>query len=317
MKHLWKDLLTALCMGFVLPGIMLNAGQMAMKSEAEVPELPTETALVHPVKVRTGSRVEEMELEAYLVRVVLAEMPASFAPEALKAQSIASRTYVCKAMGSEGKHNDGSICTDAACCQGYITEAQYLEQGGTRESVEKVASAVADTVGEVLVYDGELIEATYFSCSGGSTEDAVAVWGTEYPYLRSVSSPEPKAGHYDQTRSFTPEEFQALLGRNLKGSPKDWITITTYTKGGGVASMTIGGEVYSGTEIRSLLGLRSTVFTVEISGQSLNFTTRGYGHRVGMSQYGAEAMAVAGSGYPDILAHYYPGTELTCLGSGK
>lgn len=313
MKQLWKDLLTALCFGLLLPGIMLNAGHLLLAEERPVPEPPVEAAIFRPVSVRTADRTEEMDLERYVTRVVLAEMPASFEPEALKAQSVAARTYACKAQATGGKHGDGSICIDSACCQGYVTEEAYMEKGGTRESVDKIAAAVTGTAGRVLTYEGVLIEATYFSSSGGTTENAAAVWGTDFPYLQSVSSPETDAQRYDQTISFTQEEFQALLGRNLKGSPESWFTITTYTEGGGVASMTIGGQVYTGTELRALLGLRSTIFTVTASDSEIGISTKGYGHRVGLSQYGAETMAVAGSSYQEILAHYYPGTELSFL----
>ena len=317
MKQLCRDILTAVLMGMVLPGVLLNAAVLFLdtrKPELE-PQPTVEDTVSWPVKVRTGETVTEMDMDRYITRVVLAEMPASFEPEALKAQGIAARTYAEKASVTGGKHGEGSVCTDSVCCQGYITEEVYLEKGGTQESVDKVARAVEETSGFVLTYEGELIEATYFSSSGGSTEDAAAVWGTDYPYLKAVSSPgEENAVHYTQRLSFTPEEFQSALGRKLTGSPEGWFTITTYTEGGGVAAMTIGGETYAGTELRSLLGLRSTAFTVEASASQIAITTRGYGHRVGMSQYGADAMAVAGNSFREILAHYYPGTELVRLG---
>lgn len=312
MKQLWKDILAAVGMGLVLPGLVVNGAVMLWKPPEPV-QAPVVTEY-RPVKVRTEDQVTEMDLDRYLTRVVLAEMPASFDPEALKAQSVAARTYACKAAATGGKHGDGSICTEASCCQGYIREEAYLEKGGTREDVDKVAAAVADTSGYVLTYEGELIEATYFSCSGGATEDAAAVWGTEYPYLQSVTSPEEGAQRYAQTLSFTPMEFQELLGRELPGSAEHWFTIVTYTEGGGVASMVVGGETYSGTELRSLLGLRSTAFTVEATSERIDITTQGYGHRVGLSQYGAETMAVSGSSFEEILAHYYPGTDLVQLG---
>lgn len=315
MKQLCKDILAAVLMGMVLPGLLLNTAVLFWNAQPGEPiEAEEESCVSWPVRVRTGETVTEMDMERYITQVVLAEMPASFEPEALKAQSVAARTYAQKAALTGGKHGDGSVCTEASCCQGYLPVEAYLEKGGTQESAQKVASAVEATSGYVLTYEGELIEATYFSCSGGSTEDAAAVWGTDYPYLRSVSSPgEEGAERYTQTLSFTPEEFQRALGRSISGSPKGWFSITTYTEGGGVAAMTVGGETYSGTELRALLGLRSTAFQVEADDTSIDITTRGYGHRVGLSQYGADAMAVAGSSYSQILAHYYPGTVLTRL----
>lgn len=317
MKQLWKDLLTAVFMGMVLPGLVVNAALLFLdgKTPQPQPDYVEEETVAWPVRVRMGETVTEMDMDRYIARVVLAEMPASFESEALKAQSVAARTYAQKASVTGGKHGDGSVCTEPSCCQGYLTEQQYLEKGGTQESVEKITGAAESTSGLVLTYEGELIEATYFSCSGGSTEDAAVVWGTDFPYLQSVSSPgEEGAEGYTQTLTFTPEQFQEAIGRNLTGSPKSWFTITTYTEGGGVANMTIGGETYSGTELRAALGLRSTAFTVEASDTSVSITTRGYGHRVGMSQYGADAMAVAGNSFRQILAHYYPGTQLARLG---
>ena len=312
MRSLWKDIATALFMGLVLPGLMLNGIVMVMEPETTAQETAPPVMSGWTAMVRTGDAVTEMDLDSYITGVVLAEMPASFEEEALKAQSVAARTYTRKAAATGGKHGDGSVCTDSACCQGYITEEDYLQKGGTGESVDKIRSAVFSTTGCVLTYEGELIEAAYFSCSGGSTEDAAAVWGTDFPYLQSVDSPgEEGDAVYAQTLEFTPEEFAAALGRDLRGNPEHWFTITTYTEGGGVAAMTICGERYAGTQLRTLLGLRSTAFTVAATQEKIAVTTRGYGHRVGMSQYGADAMAASGCTYREILAHYYPGTVLT------
>lgn len=312
MRPLWKDLLTAAFLGILLPGLLLNGTVSCLEPE-EAPTVRITEPVVksRTIWVRTGDQVTEMELEDYIPRVVLAEMPAVFDPEALKAQSVAARTYALKADSTGGKHGDGSVCTSPGCCQGYVAEEAYFLRGGSQESVDRVLSASAATAGLVLTYGGELIEAAYFSCSGGTTEDAAAVWGTDYPYLQSVDSPgEEGAAVYAQTLEFTAEEFAAALGRDLTGSPEGWFTITTYTEGGGVAAMTVCGQRYAGTELRSQLGLRSTAFSVEASGDVIRVTTRGYGHRVGMSQYGAEAMALSGSTFRGILSHYYPGTVL-------
>ncbi len=322
MRQLCKDLLAALVLGLVLPGFLLQGAVLWQEAQA-APDILPESAAVKPVLETVFVRdrqgiLREMELDTYLTGVVLAEMPASFETEALKAQAVAARTYTKKAAATGGKHDDGSVCMDPGCCQGYCSPADYLDRGGEQSAVDKVADAVAATSGYVLTYEGELIEATYFSCSGGSTEDAAAVWGTDYPYLQSVESPgEEGAAGYTDTIVFTPQQFQQALGTQLSGNPRDWFTITTYTEGGGIASMTIGGVPYKGTQLRSLLGLRSTAFTVEAGTDSITFTTKGYGHRVGMSQYGADAMAVTGSSFEEILAHYYPGTLLCWQGSGE
>ena len=172
-------------------------------------------------------------------------------------------------------------------------------------------AAAQATAGMVLVYNGNLIEATYFSCSGGQTEDAVAVWGTDVPYLRSVESPgEEFATHYTDTVTYTLAEFLRLLNIVNLPSGVPLFGEIEHTAGGGVASLQIAGKTFAGTQIRNILGLRSTAFTMSQIGSNVIITTRGYGHRVGMSQYGAEAMAVSGRTFEEILSHYYQGTEL-------
>ena len=308
MRTLWEDMLLALIMGMILPGIILSGAVWFLDRQPEAVPVLVEPSVEE-------FQVEAMgELDAYLVGVVLAEMPASFEEEALKAQAVVARTYTKRAEVTGGKHGDGTVCTQASCCQAYLPEAEYLERGGTQESVDKVRAAVLATSGQVLLYEGQLIEATYFSCSGGQTEDAVAVWGTDFPYLRSVESPgEEGASVFTDQVTLTAGEFRQRLKETLEGEPSGWFGPVTYTAGGGVDTMFIGGKPYRGTELRTLLGLRSTAFQVTVEGELIRIQTRGYGHRVGMSQYGAEAMAVAGSTYPEILAHYYQGTELWTL----
>lgn len=311
MRPLWKDILVALWLGMLLPGIVLNAFVLKDRyrerrnvTAEEVIEVPEASILV-----RTLDGVcSDMELNAYLIGVVLAEMPADFHPEALKAQSVAARTYTWKAFTTGGKHGDGSVCTDSTCCQAFISKEDYLCSGGVQENLDKVQSAVNATSSMVLSYEGELIEATYFSSTGGWTESAIAVWGADYPYLQSVSSPERDLKQ--MTTSFSSEEFQKLLGKSLPYDPQQWFGETSYTTGGGVESIEICGENYTGIQLRSLLGLRSTALQIQTEGDNIDIITYGYGHRVGMSQYGANAMAEEGKNWQQILQHYYPGTTL-------
>lgn len=322
MRVIWKEICTAILMGAVLPGLILNASAILLRSHAQelpimerVPETRNFTEIHMPVWVRfPGGEKEQMELDTYLVGVVLAEMPTYFETEALKAQAVAARTYTAKAMKTGGKHANGSVCTNSVCCQAYISEETYLSSGGTEENLEKVRNAVLDTSGYVLTYEGELIEATYFSCSGGSTEEAAAVWGTDYPYLQAVSSPgEENAAHFSDTVCFTAAQFQEKTGISLTGDAAGWFETEAYTPGGGIDTILICGQRYTGVQLRQMLGLPSTAMTISAEGDTITIVTRGYGHRVGMSQYGADAMAVTGSNFIEILAHYYPGTELTRL----
>ena len=317
-----NDFLRVLCLGGLLPVLLLLAvlllgtkdGPQTLPSTGGQTTPSTQGQSQNPgqqLSVLYGGQTQEMELETYLVGVVLAEMPASFELEALRAQAVAARTYTVKHCREDARHGTNTICTDHACCQAYIDPRDYVSGGGSWTSVERVQQAVADTAGEVLVYDGELIVATYFSCAGGVTEDAVAVWGQDVPYLQSVISPgEEDTVFFTDSKTFTAEQFQSALGVRLKGPVGNWFGDVTFTNGGGVDTLVIGGVAYRGTTLRTLLELRSTAFSVSVADDTVTFHTRGYGHRVGMSQYGANAMAKAGKTYQQILTHYYTGTEV-------
>ena len=326
MKAFWKEFCLAGALGLVMPGLLLGAAVAFYREPAAAPDeiqpdgtVPIPVAAsgsYHPQIPILGEEgaVHNMELDDYLTGVVLAEMPASFEPEALKAQAVVARTYTVRAYRGKYRHDGAAVCTDSTCCQGYLSETDYLSRGGSEAGIDKIRQAVLDTSGYVLTYQGELIEATYFSCSGGSTEDAVAVWGTDVPYLRATDSPgEENAAHYTDTVTFTPAEFAHALSLELTGNPAGWLGKVTYTAGGGVDTMEIGGISFKGTALRKILNLRSTAFTMSAGENGITVTTQGYGHRVGMSQYGADAMAVAGSSFAEILAHYYRGTTLECL----
>ncbi len=303
MKH--KDWILALLLAVVLPWV-LCAFSAAM---GEVPQEREETA---PTVRETpmlwvlteGGERKQMALADYLTGVLLGEIPSKFAPEAKKAQAVVARTYALRVAA--GDRHQGAVCTLSGCCQKYIDPFTAPAQ-----AVQQAREAVEGTQELVLTYDGKLIDATYFSCSGGMTEDAVAVWGSDIPYLQAVESPgEEYATHYTDRVAFSLEEFQKLLEVTLPQDPKTWFGAVTYTDGGGVAEMVIGGVSYPGTVLRKALGLRSTVFTVQVTEDTVEISTRGYGHRVGMSQYGADAMAASGSSFSEILAHYYRGTKL-------
>lgn len=330
MKKQYAELLLVFLLGVLLPWILFStvrevtAGkpeqqtQLPAQTQATVATEPTVTESVTPVPemyklpiLMGDGSLREMALETYLVGVVLGEMPADFAPEALKAQAVVARTYALKRHIYGGKHDGDAVCADARCCQAYMAEADYLAAGGRQEMVDKVCQAVLDTQGQVLTYNGSLIDATYFSCSGGRTEDAMAVWGAEVPYLKATDSPgEESAAHYTDTVTFTTEELRTALS-----APGVNIGAVTYTEGGGVDTIEIGGVAYKGTTLRQKLGLRSTAFVITVVGTTVTVTTKGYGHRVGMSQYGADAMAVLGKTYEEILQHYYQGTALVSMDS--
>ena len=312
-----KQMILSFLAGLVVP-LVLAAAFPKTPPAADVESESIAPAQLQPswdgaqlltVKNRAGN-LQQMTLGEYLVGVVLAEMPADFEAEALKAQAVVARTYTCKRMEGS-KHETAAVCMDSGCCQGFRSPEEYRDLGGKQADLEKVRRAVEATDSLVLRYGGTLIDATYFSCSGGSTEDAVAVWGQDVPYLQAVDSPgEEDAPRFTDSVSFTAAEFAEKLGLSAGGEPSGWFGTVTYTDGGGVDTMVIRGKTFTGTGLRSKLGLRSTAFEVSVSGRTVTVTTRGFGHRVGMSQYGAQAMAEGGSGFEEILAHYYTGAEL-------
>lgn len=318
-----KQWIAAFLMGALLPGLVFRIATSASvytridRIEAQKPSVqstqPTERIEeIFEVPVLHGQVVQMMDMDAYLTGVLLAEMPVDFHEEALMAQAVAARTCTLQCVQGRQKHEGSAICTDPGCCQAYMSPEDYLRDGGAEEKIQKVSNAVVQTAGEYLTYEGKLIEATYFSCSGGRTEDAVAVWGTDVPYLQSLESPgEEQAEAYTNTVTFTAEQLAKCLGRTLTGDPSVWLGQVKRTRGGGVATMVLAGKTYTGTELRKLLDLYSTAFTMQVKNGLVEVTTSGRGHRVGMSQYGAQAMAEAGNGYTQILSYYYPGTELT------
>lgn len=269
------------------------------------------------LRLKTGEQVVEIDLDTYLTGVVLSEMPASFSQEALKAQAVAARTFTLRQM-QNSKHEDCDLCGNSSCCQAWTSREALQDKLGTSwtQYWEKAAAAVSDTDGVVLTYGGKLIDAVYFSCSGGTTEAAAAVWGSDIPYLQSVPSEgEEQASRYESTITIPLDQFRALLQKensaaNLSGPAAGWFGDVVKSDGGGVYTMDIGGETFYGTRLRSLFGLNSTKFTVAVTEEGIEFSVRGFGHGVGMSQYGANAMAQDGSDYKEILSHYYTGVNL-------
>ena len=269
----------------------------ATEEEEETPAGP-----VISVLSREGE-IFRMPLESFLAGVVAAEMPASFGEEALAAQAVAARTYILASLAAGGRHEDAAVCCDPACCQAGRDPAEL-----TDEARERVRAAVTATAGVALYYKGNLAETPFCSCCGGRTESAAAVWGGERPWLVSVDC--PYCGHaprFASCRVFELEEAAALLGcgedelRQMK--------LLGYTGGGRVDKVELAGRVMTGRELRSALGLDSAAFAWLIQGSRIVVATVGFGHGVGLCQYGADGMARSGAGFRDIVTHYYPGCE--------
>ena len=311
MKHWILDVLLAIVLVWSI-SVLASVTAQRLKGHGELPTTEqTKPTKQNVVGLLRGEAVTFLPLDEYLTGVLLCEVDANFHDAAKQAQAIAARTYALRVMELGVKHGPGMICDKPECCQGYTSPAEYLERWNVAESVESARKAVEATKEKVITYGGQLIDATYFSCSGGSTEDARAVWGADVPYLRAVDSPgEEDAAHYLQTISFAPKEFFEKLGLEHTGRPAGWLADWVYTDGGGVASVSVCGVVFSGTQLRSRLGLRSTKFYITSTADSILVTVKGYGHRVGMSQYGADAMAEAGASCEQIIKHYYTGVEI-------
>lgn len=254
---------------------------------------------------RSNGSVITIDLEEYVIGVVSAEMPASFNSEALKAQSVLARTYALKAKSL------GKTLTDTVSTQAYIDTGQMQSKWGSSYNTyyNKIKNAVNATSGEYLTYNGTYIEAMYHSTNNGKTESSLDVFGNYYPYLVSVTSEYDKsASSYLRTTSIDLNTISSKLGLNL--TPDSIIEIISYTDGSNIGQINIDGATFTGKQVREALGLRSADFDILINENTANITTRGYGHGVGMSQYGANGMANAGYGYQNILSHYYPGTTL-------
>lgn len=264
--------------------------------------------------------VMQTTVSDYLRGVVAAEMPASFELEALKAQAVAARTYWAS-QRETSKHPQADICTDSGCCQAHISDEEATLNWGDRaeEYRTRIAQAVAQTDGLCVTYEGRPIQALFFSCAPGSTVDARAVWGTAIPYLVSVASPEgEEVPNYHSQLTLTTKEFRSLVmeqypSADLTGPVTGWLSDFAWEPSGTVSKVTVGGLPLTGGQVRTLLGLRSACFSVTVSGDEMTFHVTGYGHGVGMSQYGANAMAAQGKTFDQILTWYYTGAQVTPL----
>lgn len=268
------------------------------------------------------AEIEELPLDEYLLGVVSAEMPASFEMEALNAQAIVARTYTLYSITHNNKkHNDADICDNSACCQAWISKENRLakwEEENRTEYWNKIVSAVNNTEGKIITYNGEAIDAFFHSNSGGKTEVPVNVWGgTNYPYLQSVQTAgEDAYSQYNSELTINKDEFISKIKQSHKEfqidfSKEDAIKILEYTDANRIKTIKVGNINISGVEMRKLMGLKSANFTITIEGDNIKFEVIGYGHGVGMSQTGADSMAKQGSNYEEIIKHFYTDVEIT------
>lgn len=263
------------------------------------------------VKDSNTDNISSLKLEDYIIGVVASEMPASFNEEALKAQAIASRTYAVYKM--QNSNNDYDIITSVAN-QGYITiEEMKIKWGNDFEKYyNKIKEVVNITKGKVMLYDNKVIEAYYFAMSNGYTENAELVFSEDREYLQSVKSDYENENikNFIVSKTYTKEEICTKL--EIKCNDFNVSNIER-SNTGRVNKLSINGNVLKGTTFRSKLGLRSTDFDISVTENEVNITTRGYGHGVGMSQYGANGMANAGYNYEEILKYFYKNIEISSI----
>lgn len=272
------------------------------------------------ITVHTESGVETTTLAEHLPGVLAGEMPALFEEEALKAQAVAARTFILYRMAHHPDTHPGEdICDDPNCCKAFLSVDDMKDHWGDRfeEYYAKMTNAVSETDGQYLRYGGSPIQAVFHSSSAGKTLASADLWN-DCPYLLSVDSPETSADVPDYVTQVivTPEEFQSVcLGAYpelaFSDDPAGWLGEPVLNASGRVESSIVCGTAIPGGQMRTLFSLRSSAYTLEYTDAgTFQFTVTGYGHGVGMSQYGANVYAKNGYGFADILAHYYPGTEL-------
>ncbi len=257
--------------------------------------------------------VLNLRVNDYLIGVVAAEMPVEFELEALKAQAVAARTYLINKAGCESNMSC-DICTDSAHCQAYKSPQELKKQWGKNyyKYYKKVYNAVFGTNNKIIVYNNQPISAVFHSTSSGKTENSGDVWNKQLPYLKSVdSNQDVNSPKYNSQATFTFDKFKDILLKNRKINFENKIIgEITYTDGGSVKTIEIGDTSFKGTEIRNLFELNSANFTLDIYNDKVCFNVKGYGHGVGMSQYGANYMAGTGNDYVDILKKYYTDTDI-------
>lgn len=299
-----------------------DAESIANGTGSSLTEHTAPSEVYRVLDVSTGT-VSEVPVRDYLIGVVCAEMPATFETEALKAQAVAAHTYAERICLQNRANADPALfgadfSNDSSVYQAYYTESQIRSAFGDSFDLYygKIAAAVDAVCDEMLYYEDEPIVAAFHAMSAGMTENAETVWGTSLAYLVSVdSAADTAAPRYLESTVFSAEQVREIL---TAASPDltfpedcaEWFSVESVSDAETVLHIYGGSQLWSGQQIRALFSLRSACFTVSYGDGVFTFTTKGYGHAVGMSQYGANAMAQAGSTYDEILAHYYPGTTL-------
>ena len=281
--------------------------------------------VVHMYSHNTG-KIIDLSVEDYVIGVVAAEMPAAFPEEALKAQAVAARTYIMKRLAGGGVknpiHPGADVCDDHRHYQAWISREEMKKRWGSFKHYQyyfKIARAVYSTRNQIMTYAGELVDPVYHaSCGGQGTVSAGEVWKFDVPYLKGVSCPYDADPQPLREVVFARADFSKAMGEDINALPaatgnKNFFEVMEQTNQGQPKTVRIGSKVLSAVVVREMLGLRSARFDMSLIGDQVKVITRGYGHGVGMCQYGAKGFAVQGKNYQEILKHYYSGIEIQSL----
>lgn len=327
MKKIFFIIIFIIILIFLIPVIFTNKKVLNTDIKQEIEEKEIQVIEYDYTKYKTikllhqdTKRVEEVNLDEYIACVTSAEMPVTYNLEALKAQAIVARTYTIYKINTSKKHDNADICDKSTCCQAWISKADRLKKWEEDKRVSnwnKILQAVNDTAGKIVTYEGKPINAFFHANSGGKTEVPFFVWGgTGYPYLQVVeTSGEDAYTQYSSEAKFTKKELIEKIKKEHKDfkidfEEKDCIKIIKRDESNRVITVKIGNLNLSGVETRTILGLKSANFTVEIKEDKINFKVIGYGHGVGMSQTGADSLAKQGKKCEEIIKHFYTGVEI-------
>ena len=336
MKKIFIYLISFICICFIVPVLftkktIITSGNITNENVSvnEIPEEPKQEyeynkygtiKLLH----KETSEIQEVNIDEYLYSVVSAEMPASYSEEALKAQAIVARTYTIYKVLNK-KHENADICDDYSCCQAWISKEERLEKWNDNErdsNWQKICEAVDSTKGKIVTYNNQPINAFFHSNSGGTTEEPINVWGGgNYPYLQSVeTSGEDTYSQYSSEVVFSQSALLEKLKEkysdiSIDFSKEDDLKILEYTNSGRVKTVKFGNHELSGVEARTIFGLKSAKFEIIKDNNNIKFSVTGYGHGVGMSQTGADAMAKQGNTCEEIIKHFYTGIEIKDINS--
>jgi stage II sporulation protein D len=295
---------------------------LPVPAAVSITQLISQSTPTVPVFLSKEKRIDEIPMEAYVRGVIAAEMPVSFELEALKAQALAARTYIVRRILEKDISQvpvQGAVVTDTVAHQAYLTEDQLAAKWSGKEAadnMEKLNRAVTETMGQIITYGGKPINAVFFSTSNGYTENSEDYWGDAVPYLKSVKSPwdEKLSPKFKETVKMPYRTFLSKLGLSgtvTASAAVSGTKVVSTTEGHRISKVRIGGKTFTGRDVREKLGLNSSQFEWKLKGANIEITTYGYGHGVGMSQYGANGMAKQGKQAEEIVRYYYKGTEIT------